>query len=183
MSHKQINMDFPKVESVISVFIYFVFSLFISLNLLCFLLFSILTFVPFLSQISPQGKGNKKGNMIEKTSQITTICACYLCFIYFSIFLLLLLPFIENPVKSMLPLGNNISNNKVTSSILLLKWYLQFQLFRYFHKTIAIRFVGDFLRRANTHPTSLLAIISEMHCPIAHNPVGHRIVHNIANLL
>ena len=75
------------------------------------------------------------------------------------------------------------SNNKVTSSILLLKWYLQFQLFRYFHKTIAIRFVGDLLRRTDTHPTSLLSIISKVHCPITHNPVGHRIVHNIANLL
>ena len=127
-------------------------------------------------------KGNKKGNMTEKTSQITATYTCYPYFIYFSIFLLLLLPFIEKPVKSMLPLGNNISNNKVTSSILLLKWYLQFQLFRYFHKTIAIRFVGDFLRRTGTHPTSLLAIISKVHCPIAHNPVGHRIVHNIANL-
>ena len=182
MSHKQINMDFPKVESVISVFIYFVFSLFISLNLLCFLLFSILTFVPFLSQIPPQGKGNKKGNMIEKTSQITATYACYPYFIYFSIFLLLLLPFIENPVKLMLPQGNSISNNKVTSSFLLLKWDLQFQLFRDSHKTIAVRFVGDLLRRTDTHPTSLLAIITKMHCSIAHNPVGHSIVHNIANL-
>ena len=126
----------------------------------------------------------KIGRIRQKAAaQITATYTCYPYFIYFSIFLLLLLPLIENPVKSMLPLGNNISNNKETSSILLLKRYLQFQLFRYFHKTIAIRFVGYFLRRANTHPNSLLAIIFEMHCLIAHNPVGHRIVNNIANLL
>lgn len=130
-----------------------------------------------------KGKGNKKGNMTEKTSQITATYACYPYFIYFSIFLLLLLPFIESPVKSILPLGNKISNSKVTSSILLLKWYLQLHLLWYFDKPIAIRFVGDFLRRTGTHPATLFTIFSKVHCPIAHYPVAHRVVHNITNLL
>lgn len=97
-----------------------------TINIICFIFRCFLFLHSYLSfpRFPLQGTGNKKGNMTEKTSQITATYACYPCFIYFSIFLLLLLPTRENPVKSILSLGNRTSNKKLTSSILLLEWYL-----------------------------------------------------------